>query len=39
LTANPPPQTEDTMVKARHLNSLRLTAEEIVMKEIVLKPR
>ena len=39
LTKNPSPQTEDTMVKARHLNSLRLTAEEIVMKEIVLKPR
>ena len=39
LAADPPPQTEDTMEKARHLNSLRLTAEEIVMTEIVLKPR
>ena len=39
LTADPPPQTVDTMVKARHLNSLRLIAEEIVMTEIVLKPR
>ena len=39
LVKNPLPQTEDTMVKARHLNSLRLTAEETVMTEIVLKPR
>ena len=38
LTENPPP-TEDTMMKARHLNSLRLTAEEMIMTEIVLKPR
>ncbi len=34
-----PPQTEDTMVKAHYLNSLRLIAEEIVMAEIVLNPR
>lgn len=39
LLAKDPPQTEDTMEKARHLSSLRLTAEEIVMTEIVLKPR
>lgn len=39
LQENPPPQTEDTLEKARHLNSLRLAAEEIVMREIVLTPR
>jgi len=39
LTANPLPPTEDTLERTRHLNSLRLTAEEIVMKEIVLCPR
>jgi hypothetical protein len=39
LAASPPPQTEDTLVKARHLNSLRLIAEEVVMLEIVMTPR
>lgn len=39
LAANPPPETEDTMAKARHLNNLRLIAEEIIITEIVTKPR
>ncbi len=39
LAKSPPPMSEDTLAKARHLNSLRLTAEETVMREIVLTPR
>lgn len=39
LTADPMPQTEDTLERTRHLNCLRLSAEEIVMNEVVLKPR
>lgn len=36
LQHNPAPQTEDTMERTRHLNSLKLQAEEIVLKELVL---
>ena len=39
LEIDPPPVTEDILVKARHLNSLRLIAEEAVINEIVLTPR
>ena len=39
LLKSPLPQTEDTLVRVRHLNSLKLTAEEIVTREIVLTPR
>lgn len=39
LLATNPPQTEDMLEKARHLNSLHLKAEETVMTEIILKPR
>lgn len=39
LAKDPPPQTEDTLAKARHLNSLRHMAEEVILKEIVLTPR
>lgn len=36
LQSAPLPQTEDTMEWTRHLNSLKLQAEEIVLKELVL---
>ena len=39
LAANPLPPTEDTLERTRHLSSLRLTAEESVMRDIVLTPR
>ena len=39
LLKNPLPQTEDTLARARHLNRLKSTAEEIVIQEIVLTPR
>ena len=39
LKKEPMPDTEDTMERTRHLNSLKLSAEEIVIKEIVLIPR
>ena len=39
LKSEPLPQTEDTMERTRHLNSLKLSAEEIVIREIVLIPR
>ena len=39
LSREPMPDTEDTMERTRHLNSLKLSAEEIVIKEIVLIPR
>lgn len=39
LKKEPMPNTEDTMERTRHLNSLKLSAEEIVIKEIVLIPR
>lgn len=39
LVANPLPHTEDTLKRTRHLNGLKLTAEEIVIREIVLKSR
>ena len=39
LTTDPLPQTEDTLERTRHLNSLKLSAEEIVLRESVLIPR
>ena len=39
LQTDPMPETEDIMVKTRHLNSIRSAAEEIVLNEIVFKVR
>ena len=39
LDVKPIPTTEDIMEKTRHLNSLRLAAEEIVLNEIIFKAR
>ncbi|MBC8560782.1 TnpV protein [Fumia xinanensis] len=39
LQDDPMPQTEDTMERTRHLNSLKHSAEETVLSEIVLIPR
>jgi hypothetical protein len=39
LETEPMPATEDIMEKTRHMNSLRLAAEEIVLNEIVFKVR
>lgn len=39
LKSDPIPQTEDTMERTRHLNSLKLSAEETIIREIVLIPR
>ena len=35
----PLPQTEDIMERTRHLNSLKLMAEETVLQSVVLIPR
>ena len=39
LETDPLPQTEDTLERAKHYNSLKLSAEEVVIREIVLIPR
>lgn len=39
LRLHPMPQTEDTLVRTRHLNQIKSTAEELVLNEIVLRPR
>ncbi len=39
LQKEPMPDTEDTLERTKHLNSLRRSAEEIVLRELVLKPR
>lgn len=39
LQADPIPDTEDTLERTRHRNSVRLAAEEIVVNEIVLTAR
>ena len=39
LKTDPLPNSEDTMERTRHYNSLKLSAEEIVIREIVLIPR
>lgn len=39
LTAQPMPDTEDTLERAGHMSMITSTAEEIVMSELVLKPR
>ncbi|KAG4064959.1 hypothetical protein PC123_g1 [Phytophthora cactorum] len=39
LRLQPLPQTEDTLERTRHLNQIKSTAEELVLNEIVLRPR
>ena len=39
LETEPLPKTEDTLERAKHYNSLKLSAEEVVIREIVLIPR
>ncbi len=39
LKTDPLPKTEDTLERTRHYNSLKLSAEEIVIREIVLTER
>jgi hypothetical protein len=39
LQQEPLPQTEDIMERTRHLNSLKLMAEETVLQSVVLIPR
>ena len=39
LAGQPMPDTEDTMERAGHMNSLTKQAEEIVMNELVMKVR
>ena len=39
LQSDPTPQTEDILVRTRHLNQQRDIAEEIVIREMVLIPR
>ncbi|MNN17891.1 hypothetical protein D3C81_1310880 [compost metagenome] len=39
LRLRPMPQTDDTLERTRHLNQIKSTAEELVLNDIVLKPR
>ena len=39
LTAQPMPDTEDTLERASHMNMITSTAEEIVITELVLQAR
>lgn len=39
MEKDPPPETDDIMVRTRHMSGLRNIAEEIVLREIVLKVR
>ena len=39
LQQEPMPQTEDILERTRHLNDLKLMAEETVLQTIVLIPR
>lgn len=39
LQQDPMPQTEDILERTRHLNALKLMAEETVLQTIVLIPR
>ncbi|KFN12113.1 TnpV protein [Paenibacillus macerans] len=36
---HPMPQTEDILERTRHLNQIKATAEELVLNDIILKPR
>ncbi|TYA14745.1 TnpV protein [Paenibacillus faecis] len=39
LRLRPLPQTDDTLERTRHLNQIKETAEELILNDIVLKPR
>nr|WP_076207122.1 TnpV protein [Paenibacillus odorifer] len=39
LRLRPIPKTDDTLERTRHLNQIKSTAEELVLNDIVLKPR
>ncbi|RAU95344.1 TnpV protein [Paenibacillus sp. YN15] len=39
LRLQPMPRTDDTLERTRHLSQIRNTAEELVLNDIVLKPR
>ncbi|GIP20839.1 TnpV protein [Paenibacillus sp. J22TS3] len=39
LRLRPMPQTEDILERTRHLNQIKSIAEELVLNDIVLKPR
>lgn len=39
LRSQPMPDTEDTLMRAGHMNSLTIQAEEIALNELVLKAR
>ncbi|MFB5678101.1 TnpV protein [Paenibacillus terreus] len=39
LRLHPMPQTEDILERTRHLNQIKSTAEELVLNDIILKPR
>lgn len=39
LRLRPMPQTDDTLERTRHLNQIKETAEELILHDIVFKPR
>lgn len=39
LRLHPLPQTDDTLVRTRHLNQIRQIAEELIFHDIIFKPR
>ncbi|WP_340397143.1 TnpV protein [Paenibacillus sp. FSL E2-0202] len=39
LHLRPIPKTDDTLERTRHLNQIKSTAEELILNDIVLKPR
>ncbi|MBS5912820.1 TnpV protein [Paenibacillus macerans] len=39
MRLHPMPQTEDILERTRHLNQIKSTAEELVLNDIILKPR
>ncbi|GIQ68364.1 TnpV protein [Xylanibacillus composti] len=39
LRLHPMPQTDDTLERTRHLNQIKETAEELILNDIVFKPR
>ncbi|MEK4039458.1 TnpV protein [Paenibacillus sp. FSL F4-0122] len=39
LHLRPMPKTDDTLERTRHLNQIKSTAEELVLNDILLKPR
>ncbi|MMZ69034.1 hypothetical protein D3C77_749730 [compost metagenome] len=39
LRLRPLPQTDDILERTRHLNQIKETAEELILNDIVFKPR